>query len=263
MKAWVFGGSSGIGEAVCEQLYTEGYEVLSLARKPCKYDFVRHEFFDLDRSGEEIIKHLNNILLAEGLEVEGEYRDKVVIKGLKCKWRKYWQLTKQGVPDLVVISSGIGAYIGNWQWRDDWHIDKTGHRKAGVNTLFRVNAISRMWVCNELIRAMRRKRSGKIILIGSLAAKRGSHGLDVYAASHSALEGYVKSACRHPSKRGITVGLMEVGWTNTPMTQNLVPHIKEAIDKELGSMLTSEQAAKEICLRIKEIGPGNILSIGN
>src|SRR5271170_5373268 len=116
MRAFVFGGSSGIGEAICDELWKQGYDVLSLARKPCKNVLIRNEYFDLDHSGEELIKHLNNILLVEGLEVEGEYRTKVLEEGLNCKWRKFWQLTKQGVPDLVIISSGIGAYIGNWQW---------------------------------------------------------------------------------------------------------------------------------------------------
>ena len=163
----------------------------------------------------------------------------------------------------MIISSGIGAYIGNWQWYDDWHYDSKDVRKAGISTLFRINAISKMWVCNELIRAMRRKRSGKIILIGSMVAQRGSHALEIYGASEAALEGYVRSACRHPAKRGVTLSLVECGWVSSPMTADLKPYIRVAIDKELGDMMTAEDMGNAIVEASDIIRAGEIIQIGN
>jgi NAD(P)-dependent dehydrogenase (short-subunit alcohol dehydrogenase family) len=264
MRVWVFGGTAGIGKAVAQIYVARGDDVLCLARRVSDIAGVRSERLDLDQPGSMVGKAVERLLLAEGLDSDDrELRDSVLSGETQISsFRKRWFLSKRGAPDLAVLSSGIGAYIRQDLWRDDWWTDSRGARHAGIDTIFRVNAISRMWAANELIRAMRRKRSGKVVLIGSRCSTRGAHALEVYAASHAALQGYVLSACRHPAKRGVTVGLIEVGWTLTPMTANLAPHVKSAIERELGEMMTAEQAAEQIVSACDRITAGEILKIG-
>lgn len=264
MRVWIVGGSKGIGLALAALYSARGDDVLSLARTPCPLAGVRSETLDLDAPGEELGRRTERLLLAEGLDPDDrELRDDVLSGRMQFpSFRGRWVLTRRGAPDLAIISGGIGAYIRQDQWRDDWWLDSRGGRHAGIETIMRVNAVSRMWVTNELVRAMRRRRSGKIVLVGSRCATRGAHALEVYAASHAALRGYVFSASRHPAKRGVTLGLVEVGWTATPMTAGLAPHVRAAIDRELGAMMTAEDAASEIARCCERIQPGDVLEVG-
>jgi NAD(P)-dependent dehydrogenase (short-subunit alcohol dehydrogenase family) len=265
VKVWIFGGKAGsIGGALAARYVAEGgHDVLALGRTPCGIAGVRDETFDLDRPGEDIAEHVRRILIAEGEGFDGEDRDLALLGGYRASWRRFWMASKRGAPDLAILSSGIGAYLGGWQWHDERWNDSRGASHAGVSTIIRVNLTSRMWVANELIRSMRRRRDGKIVLIGSRVATRGSHALEVYAASHAGMRGYVLSASRHPGKRGVTVGLVEPGWTATPMTRDLAPHIRDAIDQHLGKMLSADEAAMQIAASIETLKPGEIVEVGN
>ena len=263
MRVWIIGGSKGIGRALAALYAARGDDVLCLARSKCDVEGVRNEPFDLDRPGSEVGTHMHRLLVAEGLDPEdSELRDMVLDDTMRFGWRKRWFYTRRGAPDLAIISSGIGAYIRQDQWRDDWHEDAQGRMHAGIDTIIRINLISRMWIANELLRAMRRRRSGKIVLIGSRVATRGAHALEIYSAGHAGLRGYVYSASRHPAKRGVTLGLIEPGWVDSPMVRDIASHVKSAIDRELGPMMTTDEAAALIADNIAVVSPGQVIEVG-
>lgn len=258
MKAWVFGASSGIGLGITEKLLLEGWDVIGFSRKPSPIP-IKHYSFDLYNTGEEIAQYLNNTLMIEGLGEEDVDNIEYMLKSnYKPGWRKFWHLSKVGAPDLAVISAGYGAYMNLSQWHDDDWIDCKQSKHLGIDSMIHLNLTSKMWVCNTLLRAMRRKRKGKILIIGSRVAGNGSNGLEVYGACQSGLRGFIKSASRHPAKRGVILSLYEPGWTDTPMSQNLAPHImKSSIDK-WGQMATVKEVASNVYAFIKRMQPGEI-----
>ena len=67
------------------------------------------------------------------------------------------------------------------------------------------------------IQLMRRRRYGRIVVVGSVGAYRVSSGNGRYALSKAALEGIVRTAARELGPLGITVNVVAPGFTDTAM----------------------------------------------
>lgn len=148
-----------------------------------------------------------------------------------------------GVPDWLVISAGRGAYI---------RADKLTAEE--MDGLYKTNQRGPMLCSNETMLAMRRaKKGGRILLIGSTVAEYGANALEAYASTKAALRGYTKSAARHPSAKNIGIMLLEPGWTDTEMTDQIHPKLKEAIIKNIpmGRMIEAEEIAHVACDMLK------------
>jgi len=258
MRVWIWGGSKGIGAALAQRFIRGGDDVLCLSRTQPDFECT-WEPFDVDRPGEAIASDVAQMILAAGMGIN---LDDLYLRALKLPIRSRWLYERRGAPDVAILSAGIGAYLRQDLWRDDWWRDSSGKRQAGINSIIRTNLASRMWITNALVRAMRRRRSGQIILIGSRVSTRGAHALEVYAATQAALRGYVYSACRHPAKRGVTIALAEPGWTLTPMTASISAHVARAIENELGPMMSAEEVADQIVAHLPRFAAGEVLEIG-
>lgn len=259
MNAWVWGGSSGIGYAVAKRLIDQGHHVLVMSRKkpdlPCGW----HPF-DVDKPIEEIQRHTHQLILANGFHFGAEDIDWFANESPKpIPTRKRWMLERRGAPDLAVLSAGMGAYM-NWkQWRDDWWTDSGDRRHAGVDNVMRINALSKAAIAKELLLAMKRRRSGQVLIVGSMMAFHGDHGAEVYAMAQASLEGFVRSASVHPKRHGVTLALVEPGWTSTPMTEVLPAWKKAAAEKRFGEFMTADHVA-DMMLKHK-YQPGEIYPI--
>ena len=258
--AWVIGASSGIGEGVARELKTSGYTVIGLARRKTNDEIIdRNYYLDLRERGEVIAARINHFLTVEGLGITDQQEIEYLWEANYFPgWRKFWQLSKIGAPDLLVISAGAGAYLNLAQWHDYNWLDCKGKEHLGVNELLHINLIAKLWICNAMLRAMRRKRTGTIIVIGSRVAANGANALELYGAAQAGLRGFITSAHRHPAKRGVTLALYEPGWTATPMSANLEKHILEASNKKWGAMATVEEVAKQIVQFSQIAMPGEI-----
>jgi NAD(P)-dependent dehydrogenase (short-subunit alcohol dehydrogenase family) len=264
MRIWIWGGTSGLGLELARLLQARGHEILVLGRRAV--EGFRCERFDLRWNGGAIALQLRRLLLAEGMQLGGDDRRSVLEhlefgpKGFPPEfgWRKFWFLSQRGAPDLAIVSSGVAAYVRQDQWRDhDW-IDCGGREHMAIGSQLHVNAEAPAWISNELIRAMRRRRSGRIILVGSRVAGNGAHALEIYGMAKAALRGYVLSACRHPAKRGVTLSLYEPGWFRSPMSAGLSSHIQESATAKWGEFKTSVEVAEEMLAAIDKLKPGEI-----
>ena len=67
-KALVFGGTSGIGLAACEQLIDKGAEVIAISRDPSKANSVKHNRLSFESCDVRIEmkskRYLKNMLLS-------------------------------------------------------------------------------------------------------------------------------------------------------------------------------------------------------
>jgi 3-oxoacyl-[acyl-carrier protein] reductase len=91
--------------------------------------------------------------------------------------------------------------------------------RAAAEKVFAVNFWSMVRLVRALLRPMTAARRGRIVLVGSLAASRGSPGNAIYAASKAAMAGYLNSLVAETARRGITVNCVAPGFIDTAMLQ--------------------------------------------
>lgn len=72
-----------------------------------------------------------------------------------------------------------------------------------------------------------RKRSGRIISIGSVIGQMGNKGQANYAASKAALVGLSKSTARELAARGVTCNVIQPGFIETEMTSTLPEAVQQ------------------------------------
>ena len=87
-----------------------------------------------------------------------------------------------------------------------------------------VNFWSLARLVKSLARPMIRARSGRIAVIGSVAALLGNPGNAAYAASKGALLSYVRTLALETARRGVTVNYVAPGFVDTDMLAPYADH---------------------------------------
>jgi 3-oxoacyl-[acyl-carrier protein] reductase len=99
-----------------------------------------------------------------------------------------------------------------------------------------------------VLRAMVKRRSGRIINISSVSGIMGNAGQTNYAASKAGLIGFTKSLARELAGRNITVNAVAPGFITTDMTAGLSDKVKETLHAKipLGKTGTPEDIANAV-----------------
>jgi NAD(P)-dependent dehydrogenase (short-subunit alcohol dehydrogenase family) len=99
-------------------------------------------------------------------------------------------------------------------------------------------------LAKSLARPMVRARSGRIVVIGSVAALVGNPGNAAYAASKGALLSYVRTLAVETGRRGITVNYVAPGFVDTDMLAPYVAH-RTRMEKQIpaGRFAAPEEVA--------------------
>lgn len=125
---------------------------------------------------------------------------------------------KHGSVDILVNNAGITRDNLMMRMKDDeW------------NDIIDTNLTSVFKISKAVLRAMMKKRNGRIINIGSVVGTMGNAGQVNYATAKAGLIGFTKSLAREVASRGITVNTVSPGFIDTDMTQTLTDEQKEGI----------------------------------
>lgn len=117
--------------------------------------------------------------------------------------------------DFLVLAAGVCRDATLWNMTDEaWD------RVIAVDLSGSANFV------RAAAPVFRRQRSGRIVLVSSINGRRGKFGQANYAAAKAGLLGLARTAARELASSGVTVNVIEPGFTETPMTASLSAEVR-------------------------------------
>lgn len=187
--AFITGASSGIGQALAARYHRAGWRLALVARR-------REEMAQWART--QGIPEAG--WRAYGADV-GDI-DSIVAAARAC-------LADQGVPEVVVANAGISVGVDTAMREDLDAIART----------YAVNNIGLAATFHAFVEPMRRRGSGRLVGIASVAGIRGLPGHGGYCASKAAVISYCESLRGELRGTGVRVVTLSPGYVDTPLTR--------------------------------------------
>jgi 3-oxoacyl-[acyl-carrier protein] reductase len=199
-RAFVSGGTRGIGAAICEVFAREGADVA----------FNYHSREDLAEETKAKIEAHGRRALSFKVSVTDRLGLKKLVREIKDAW--------DGI-DILVNNAAVNkpdnfATTTDKSW--DWVID------TNVNGLFSVT--------KPFYKQMIRQRAGSILNITSIGAIRSLPTSVHYATSKAAMIGFTKCLSREASNFGITVNAIAAGIFDTDLGHSLPERLLQMHD---------------------------------
>ncbi|EPL6453184.1 MULTISPECIES: 3-oxoacyl-ACP reductase FabG [Providencia] len=193
--ALVTGASRGIGKAIALTLIARGATVIGTATS--------------EKGADAITAYLDG----KGKGLALNVTDAASIEETLTKIREEF-----GEIDILVNNAGITRdnllmRMKEEEWQDI--ID------TNLSSVYRLS--------KAVLRAMMKKRCGRIISIASVVGVMGNAGQANYAAAKAGLIGFSKSLAREVASRGITVNVVAPGFIETDMTKALTDEQRAGI----------------------------------
>jgi 2-hydroxycyclohexanecarboxyl-CoA dehydrogenase len=219
--AVVTGGASGMGEATCHELGRRGHKVAVL-----------------DINGQAAQR------VSEGLRADGvtalaaavDVSDRVAVEEAFAKVR-----SELGAVHILVTSAGLVDFA-----------PFTDITTEAWERLVAVNLTGTFHCCQVAVPDMVGAKWGRIVMISSSSAQRGSPKMAHYAASKGALLSLTKSLAREYGPLGITVNNIPPSAIETPMQHrsqaegHLPPNEQMAASVPLGHLGTGDDIAAAV-----------------
>ncbi|WP_182380176.1 SDR family NAD(P)-dependent oxidoreductase [Nocardioides sp. WS12] len=181
-RAFVFGGSEGIGLAVATQLVAAGTQVVVLSRSQAKLDAA--------------LVQLGPGAIAVPVDVTDASTTTAAVDALVAEF---------GVPDLVVTTAGYA--------RPGYLEDLPDEDIAGMVA---TNLVGTINVCRAVVPHLRKAGAGTIVTTSSMAGLAGVFGYTVYSATKFGVIGFSEALRREVRPYGIDVRVLCPPNTLTP-----------------------------------------------
>lgn len=185
--ALVTGASRGIGRAIAEDLVARGATVIGTATS--------------ENGAQAISEYLGDKGKGFVLNVTENDSIEKFLADVRAEF---------GEIDILVNNAGITRDNLLMRMKDDEWQDIID---TNLSSVFRLS--------KAVMRAMMKKRYGRIITIGSVVGTMGNAGQANYAAAKAGVIGFSKSLAREVASRGITVNVVAPGFIETDMTRAL------------------------------------------
>lgn len=200
--AVVTGAGRGIGRAIALKFAAEGADVACVSRTAGNSEKVANE-----------VRALGRKAWAHAVDVADASSVNPAVEKI---------LAECGRVDILVNNAGVTRDGLLMRMSDeDW------------DTVFNTNLRGAFLVTKAFSRAMLKQRAGRVINIASVVGLMGNAGQCNYAASKGGLIAFTKSAAKEFGSRGVTVNAIAPGFTETDMTSELKPEVKEVILKQI------------------------------
>ncbi len=228
--ALVTGGTGGMGTAICERLYKDGYTVVANYRD-----------FTSAMKWREEAKKWRDDQLKMGFEmkvVEGD------ISNFKSAEKMMKQITEEiGVVDILINNAGITR-------------DSALHKMTAQQWYEVIDTnLNSVFICSRLvIEGMLAKTWGRIVSISSVNGQKGQFGQCNYAATKAAMYGFSKSLALEVAKKGITVNTVSPGYVGTQMVMDIKEEIRDKIVAQIpqGRLGTPEEIGSAVAYLVSD-----------
>lgn len=196
--ALVTGSTGGLGTAMCQQLYKDGYRVIAHYRNAAK-------------AQEWAAKQK-----AEGYEFdmyEADISDFASCGAMIAKIE-----AEIGAIDILVNNAGITK-------------DKPFHKMSyeDWDAVLKTNLYSVFNCTRHVIEGMRERNYGRIINISSVNGQRGQFGQANYSAAKAGMHGFTKTLAMEVAAKGVTVNTISPGYIGTDMVMAVREDVRNQI----------------------------------
>ncbi|SDA10579.1 3-oxoacyl-[acyl-carrier-protein] reductase [Methylobacterium sp. UNC378MF] len=194
-KALVTGATGGLGQAIARALHAQGATVALSGTRPQALEALAVE---LGERASPVAADLSDKDSVEGLVPAAE--------------------AAIGPLDILVNNAGITRDNLFMRMKDEeWE------------QVIAVNLTAAFRLSRAAVKGMMRRRSGRIVNIGSVVGSTGNPGQGNYAAAKAGLVGMTKALAAEVASRGITVNCIAPGFISSPMTDSLNEKQREGI----------------------------------
>ncbi len=189
--AIVTGAGRGIGRAVAVRLSREGYRVVLTSRTAAE------------------LEETARLCAGETMVIPADITSTTAIDALFDEVERSW-----GTAQVLVANAGSGLSAP---------IHRTSDEQWAA--MLELNLTAPFRCIRRAVPTMVERKFGRIVVIASVAAKRGEPYISAYAASKHGILGVVRSAAAELARTGVTVNAVCPGYVDTPMTERVVSDI--------------------------------------
>lgn len=163
----------------------------------------------LQGRNEKKLRELCAICLDKGAEAHIKILD-LRDKGMLEKWAD--EISEYDPPDLLIANAGLNTSIG---------ANAEGEPYDEMHALIDVNIQAVFTLVSRILPAMRKRKSGQIAIISSLAAYYGLVHTPTYCATKAALKSWGLSLRGWLQSEGIKVNVILPGYVDSPMCRSM------------------------------------------
>jgi len=221
--ALVTGASRGIGEAIARRLASEGAHVVAAARS---------------------LEALERVVAAIG-EAGG------AATALRMDLADASSI-EAGAKQALAARGGVDVLVNNAGVTEDNLILRMS--RESWDRVLATNLTGAFLLTQALLRAMVKKRYGRIVNVTSVVGLMGNPGQASYAASKAGLIGLTKTIARELASRNITCNAVAPGFIETEMTQKMTPEAREALSGQIpaGRLGAADDVAEAVAFLASE-----------